>query len=127
MEGGRSQGEDGGQETSLDEGKCCQSPPAFFIIFTKMSWPPEYFVVCISEHAIHQNKDQSLYLKKLNLNIFFINTCMHVCMDVGRFNKKRQHFKQKSEKIVFLIKHYIWMIISRPTMIKAQMQPFATL
>ncbi len=45
VEGGRSQGDNGGPETSLDEGKCCQSPPAFLIIFTKMSWPPEYFVV----------------------------------------------------------------------------------
>ncbi len=30
----------------------CQPPSAFFIIFRKCSWPLEYFVVWISEHAI---------------------------------------------------------------------------
>lgn len=36
------------------------SPPAFLILCTKLSWIPEYFV-WISEHAISQKKEQSLW------------------------------------------------------------------
>jgi len=58
------------------------------IIFTKVSWPPEYFVVWIYALAISLKKQQQIILAlKKNLN-------------VGKLNKK-QHFEQK---IMFLTK-----------------------
>ncbi len=53
----------------------CQPSPAFLHIFTKMSWPPEYFVVLISEHAVHQNKDQTLYFQTKNCYILSFMHC----------------------------------------------------
>ncbi len=42
----------------------CQPSPEFLIIFTNISWPPEYFIVWISEHALCQKKEQSHCIKK---------------------------------------------------------------
>ncbi len=74
------------------------SPP----IFTQKSWPPEYLVVWISDHAIHQNKIRPSTFKQNNQfyssskHCFFINTWMQV-----GFIKKQQ-FEQKAEKITCL-------------------------
>jgi len=40
----------------LKKGKVVCSLPALFI-FTNILWPPEYFVVLISEHAIYKKKE----------------------------------------------------------------------
>ncbi len=84
----------------------CQPPPAFLLIFSKISWPTEYFVVWISEHAIHQDKDQTLYFQKKKRRkksfYFSFKHCFLSHLNVGRFHWKKKHFEQKAEKITFL-------------------------
>ncbi len=85
--------------------KSYQPPPAFLIIFTKFHGL-QYFVVWISEHAIHQNKDQSLCFKKKKLFYSSFKHCyfsfFNQHLNVGRFHKKKQHFEQKAENFFFL-------------------------
>lgn len=66
--------------------KSCQPVSAFCIISTKLSWPPEYYVVWISEHVI------GLYQKKrtdpLLLNGFILASCfLFFFINVGKFHK----------------------------------------
>ncbi len=59
------------------------APLAFFKLFTKFSWTPEYFVVWISEHAICQKKVSAL--KK----IFFFLEKTTSAWDSERSSKRR--------------------------------------
>lgn len=52
--------------------KTSQSASAFLIIFTKLSWLPEYFVVWIFKQSIYEKKEQSLK-KKTACQIFAQN------------------------------------------------------
>ncbi len=48
------------------------------LIFIKLSWPPEYFDVCIYEHAVCQKKEpslQNLFYSSF-MHSFFNNTWM---------------------------------------------------
>jgi len=73
--------------------KCCQPVAVFLILFTKVSWPPDYLIVCIFENAIY---------KKQNRTSVFSSTvkCVkNICICI-----KKQHFKQKTERIKFVSK-----------------------
>ncbi len=81
----------------------CQPLSAFLIIFTIFSWPQEYFVVWISEHAICQMKEQRVSIFKQQQNIIntkniFINTGMWVS-----FIKKAAFWTKIWENYI-----YIW-------------------
>jgi len=39
--------------------KCCQPVAVFLILFTKVSWPPDYLVVCIFENAIYKKQNRT--------------------------------------------------------------------
>ncbi len=62
--------------------------PATTSIFKKMSWPPEYFAVLISEHVIYmyQNKEQTLCFKKrcIPASCIFFHQHLHVGKNKNR-------------------------------------------
>jgi len=75
-------------------------PASVLIIFTKISWLPEYFIVWISEHAIFQKKEQTFcFFSSFMHSFFLINAWIWVSLI-----KKKQLFEQKAGKIVFLSK-----------------------
>ncbi len=65
--------------------KSCQPPAAFLLIFTQISWPPEYFFVWISQHAIHtflDAKDRPIWSDlshSLSLSLS-LSLCLYVCV-----------------------------------------------
>jgi len=89
-----------------------QPPSAFLVIFTKFSWPLEYFVIVVilyeylnMQYIKRKNRPSAFKQQQKIYSSFMHSVCIITWMWVSFI--KKQHFEQKAEKNHVFVKDYI--------------------